>query len=290
VTETLVMPPWGPRYPDPALLRREAVCLANAFAGALLEVIPEQDIEGIYLKGSTQKEWDSPIDYVAEISDVDIHLLFADGTLEQRHLGTVTQALDIQARAERRFLQMVPHPCHFPRPQLLVLNRLLQDQDYVRPPKKSVAVLYGRDLDEPDYGDGVAIRETDCRRLRAAETVLPGLPHQAVDRPSRYLWELLRLLSWRVAPTGPRALDLLGVRPERAWSINRTAIVGLLQEVGEAKLAGDYAGYYLSAWDYVLSGREDGDAGRASAASGVRVLERGIEIATGFSERAGRSP
>jgi hypothetical protein len=199
----------------------------------------------------------------------------------------VTQALDIQARAEWRFLEMVPRPCHFPLPQLLVLNRLLQNVDYVPSPKKSVVVLYGRDFEEPDYGDGSAVRETDRRRLLEPETVLQGLPHQAVDRPSRYLWHLLRLLSWRVAPTGPRVLDLLGVPPERAWSINRTSIVGLLQEVGETELARDYVAYYLSAWDYVLSGQEDGDAGRASVAAGVRVLERGIEIARQFSERPG---
>jgi hypothetical protein len=83
VTGQLVLPPWNEVYPDPALLRREALCLANAFAGALLEMIPEQDIAGIYLKGSTLKEWESPIDYVAEVSDVDIHLLFADDALEQ---------------------------------------------------------------------------------------------------------------------------------------------------------------------------------------------------------------
>lgn len=35
-----------------------------------------KNIVGIYFKGSASKKWDSHIDYVPELSDVDIHILF----------------------------------------------------------------------------------------------------------------------------------------------------------------------------------------------------------------------
>jgi len=69
---------WSSHYPDPRVLKTEAFFMAEAFTEVLLEEIPDPDIVGIYCKGSVLKDWDSPLDYVPELSDVDIHILFHD--------------------------------------------------------------------------------------------------------------------------------------------------------------------------------------------------------------------
>ncbi len=128
---------WSGQYPDPRVLKTEAFFMAEAFAEVLLEEIPNPDIEGIYCKGSVMKDWDSPLDYVPELSDVDIHLLFHDDSSIERYLGSVVQAVHIQSRIEERYFSKVPGPLHVPMPQLTLLNDLLHNEDYVHPPQES---------------------------------------------------------------------------------------------------------------------------------------------------------
>jgi len=276
---------WSSHYADPRVLKTEAFSMVEAFAEVLLEEIPESEIEGIYCKGSVLKDWDSPLDYVPELSDVDIHLLFRDDGAEDRYLGSVEQAVNVQARVEERYFARVSKPLHVPRPQLLVLNRLILSEDYVPSPRPTVSVLYGKDAPDPDYSDPDRIRHTDCKRLLAEAEYLKHLPHQAVDRLAGYIRESLRQMSWRVSPAGPRVLHVLGLSTEKAWSVNRTEAVSLLKEMGQEQLARDYADYYLSAWEYYLSGYADGSAGRLSLLAGARVLGRGGEIAEAWLGR-----
>src|SRR5699024_3931053 len=77
-----LVPRWSDRYTDPAAIRREADAMSSAYVTAMREAIPDDQIEGIYLKGSATKPWESPLDYVPELSDVDIHLLLRDGAPE----------------------------------------------------------------------------------------------------------------------------------------------------------------------------------------------------------------
>ena len=66
--------------------------MAKCFRDELLHLIPEGEIRAIYLKGSAVKAWESPLDYVPEISDVDMHVWFRDDPSWSRYLGTVSQA------------------------------------------------------------------------------------------------------------------------------------------------------------------------------------------------------
>ena len=288
-----MIPVWSSHYPDPGALKLEALHMVEAFTKVLLEEVPRSQIEGIYCKGSVLKDWDSPLDYVPELSDVDIHLLFRDDGAEEEYLGSIERALHIQAAVEERYLSKVPQPLHVPRPQLVILNRLLLDEDYVPSPRNTVSVLYGKDTHDPDYSDPDGIRRTDCRRLLAEAEFLKRLPLQAVDRPAGYIRESLRVMSWRVSPTGPRALHVLGLPTEKAWSVNRTGAVALLRKMGEDALAQNYADYYLHAWEYYLSGHTDGSAGRSSLMAGAKVLGRGGEIGeswlAGHSETGGET-
>lgn len=47
--------------------------MVTALADALVDRFGDR-ISHIWVKGSAQKRWDGPVDYVPELSDVDIHL------------------------------------------------------------------------------------------------------------------------------------------------------------------------------------------------------------------------
>ncbi len=269
---------WDERYPDPNTLRREVDAMVAAYVDALRGGVPETEIAGIYFKGSAQKEWDSPLDYVPELSDVDVHVLFADDETGAKYVGTPGQALELQAAAEAAYFAKVPEPTHVPRPQLIVLNSVIREPDFVPTPAEAITVLYG-----PDYPAGASVeaeklKDIDARRLAGEAAYLARFPMHAVDKPALYLREVLRGMVWRVSPAAPRVLYLLGVPFAEAWTANRTRLVALLEEAGERDLAARYAQFYLSGWDYFLSGYGDHDAGRHALLAGIDVLRRGVEI------------
>jgi hypothetical protein len=270
--------PWDKRYPDAAALRREVEYMVEAFVAALFQKAPQSEVAGVYFKGSAQKEWDSPLDYVPELSDVDVHVLFEDDEAEARYLGSAEQALELAAAAEAAYFAKFPRPVHVPRPQLLVLNSVISEPDFVQTPAEAITVLHGRDYPEGSPFEAEKIKTLDAKRLAGEAEYLSRFPMQAVDKPAKYLWEALRGMVWRVSPTAPRALYLLGVRFAEAWTANRTRLVALLEGRGESDLASRYSQFYLSGWDYFLSGYGDHDAGRRALLAGVDVLRRGVEV------------
>jgi len=277
-----MIPSWNDYYLDRNVLKNEANCMVEAFVEILLEEIPQSDIEGIYFKGSAQKDWESPLDYVPELSDVDIHLLFSDDSLIEKNLGSTVKAMEIQSKVEARYFSKVPKPLHVPRPQLVILNQLLRDENYIPSPQNIVSVLYGKEYEKPDYSNPEKIRLIDCNRLISEEEYLARFPRHVIDKPSRYLWDSLKGLVWRVSPIGPRVLHISGIPTEKAWGINRTKMVPILKEIGEYQLAQCYSEFYLFAWKYFLSKYSDSDAGRAALMAGINVMSRGMEIGTSW--------
>ena len=272
-------PKWDLRYPNRDTLRREAECLAECFRDELLALIPEGEIRAIYLKGSVVKPWESPLDYVPEVSDVDMHVWFHDDAAWPRHLGTVSQALEVQKGVEARFAARVPRSLHEPRPQFIVMNKMMAEHEgFLHSPRSTVKVLYGEEYPEADYGDSAGIRRHDATQLVGEAAWVDRMPLHLVDKPGRYLREGLRQLVWRVSPAGPRALHVSGVDTERAWSMNRTRVTQALRDLGLVGLADGYAAFYLSSWDYFLSGFTDSDAGRSAVRAAASVLMESAEI------------
>jgi hypothetical protein len=279
-------PAWNEHYPDPRRLKAEVGHMLDAFVEALLANIAAHSIKSIYAKGSALKDWQTPLDYVPELSDVDIHLLLADDADSDKYLGTTAQAMRIAAAVEAGFYARVPAPLHVPRPQLTLLNQLQLLEGYVPSPPETVRVLHGEDCgSDADYSDANTIRLSDCRRMLNEEAFLAGLPMQTVDRPAQYIWLALRAISWHVSPTVPRALHMLGVSTEQAWSVTRSQAVRLLKDLGEDRLATDYADFYLQGWDFVLSRHEDSAAGRRCLLAGADVIARGIAVARAYAAR-----
>ncbi len=281
-------PKWDSRYPDRDRLRMEAECLAECFRDQLLAQIPEGEIRAIYLKGSVVKPWESTLDYVPEVSDVDMHVWFHDDGAWPKYLGTVPQALEVQRGVEARFAARIPRPLHEPRPQLIVMNKMMAEHEgFLHSPRSTVTVLYGEEYPDADYSDSAGIRRHDSTQLVQEAGWVDKMPLHLVDKPGRYLREALRVLSWRVSPAGPRVLHVSGLDTEQAWSMNRTRVTLALRDLGLTGLADDYTRFYLSSWDYFLSGFTDSDAGRSAIQAAARVLTESAKLGRRWLDNPG---
>jgi hypothetical protein len=252
--------------------------MLESVLGALLNQLGEEAFVGIYAKGSALKPWDSPLDYVPELSDIDVQLVLRDPAL----LNDIELALAVQAEMERRFFQRVPQPLHLPRPQIMVINPYLSDPNFSPSPAAIVQTLFGMPYTEVHpLTDREAVREADRWGLleRAKPEDLKAFPLNFIDMPGKYLFHCLRQLTWRVGPTASRVLSLLGSSFEEAWGHNRTHLVGRLEAAGQEQLAADYAGFYLCAWEFFRSGYTDSNTARRAIVHGVRALEAGRQVA-----------
>ncbi len=283
-------PQWRARHPDRDQLRAETRGLAACVRDQLLALIPEDEISGIYLTGSTVKAWDSPLDYVPEVSDVDIHLSFRDDISWRKHLDTVPRALEVQAAIETCFEKRCPRALHRPRPQLLVLNQLMAERKgFVYSPPSTVVVLHGEPYPKDDYSNPDSIRRHNAVDLVERAEFVQRVPLLAVDRLWTHARDLLSQLTWRISPVGPLALHLSGLDTEHAWTLNRTRVTAALRDLALHDLADAYTAFYLSGWDYFLSRFTDSTACRAAILAGTQVLAEGANLGrqwlTGNSEK-----
>lgn len=272
-------PAWDDRYPDRDELRREIEGMVAAFLEAILLNFPPGAITGITWKGSSLKQWDSPLDYVPELSDVDLHVLFEEDVAhEARSFSRLESALDMQRRLEDGFRRRIPRPIHVPRIQMIVANVLHREPNFVPAPRETERMIYGRSDPLPEV-DPNRSRAVCLTHLLEHEPYVRKLPEDVADKTDRYLWPVLRTMTWRVGPTAPRALEVLGMPYEEAWGMNRTRLYQALIAAGEETLAEAYAHFYLQGWRYFLSGYDDGDAARGALLAGARVLDEGIRLA-----------
>ena len=119
--------------------------MSDAIVETLLDNIPSDEIRAIYLKGSAKKRWDTPIDYVPEASDLDVHVWFHDDELESSLFTDLDQAFKVQRDIGVRFRRKCPQPIHTPRPQIMILNTLLRRPGYMHSPPDSARVLFGEE-------------------------------------------------------------------------------------------------------------------------------------------------
>lgn len=243
--------------------------MAGAFRDALLERCPEGAVDGVYVKGSAYRPWESAVDYVPGVSDVDVHVRMRP---EARHpRRSIGLALEVGDRALDIFTAAHPEPLHVPRPQLVFLDELEAMPGYLPSPAESVTTLFGT-----RYAGAAAdayrdTRDADLARFDVDRLfVLEELPGKVVDRPGRALWNVIERLTWRVGPTGPRVLTQLGADPFTVWAMNRSAIVKELAERGGLDVAAAYVDYYGAGW----RGFEDGFADSGPAQDAIRAATR----------------
>ena len=277
--DPIPLPAWNDGYPDPKRLRHEVSHMADAIVETLLDNIPSDEIRAIYLKGSAKKRWDTPIDYVPEASDLDIHVWFHDDEWEQTLFSDLDQAFKVQRDIGSGYRRKCPQPIHTPRPQIMIMNTLLRRPGYMHSPPDSARVLFGEDYPVADYSTADEIERYKCHDMLAFADILDRYPYRVFDRPDKYLVELLRDLSYRVSPIGPIILQLAGINPMTAWSMNRTQVTRALEDIGEGDLAASYVGYFLARWRWFLSASDDLDAVRDTVRSALAVLDRAKSVA-----------
>lgn len=249
--------------------------MARAYVNALLSQLSRDSIVGIYAKGSAYRRWDSVIDYVPELSDVDIHVRVRDDD-GQTTLRTLGPALDVAERALKTFSALHPSATHQPRPQLIPVSEIEGLSGFRPAPAGTVHTLFG----EPDPGAdreqyaGVA-PEDRARFVLDADFVARELPLKVIDRPGARAWSTVSRLTFRVGSTGPRLLTQLGMDPYDAWSLNRTSVVDALCTLEHSDLAEAYADFYLAGWDGYRSGFRDSDAARRALLAADRLFRLG---------------
>ena len=272
--------PGFPTSHPPEALRAETEAMSEAWTEVLTQRLGPA-LRGIYRKGSAQKRWDSRIDYVPELSDVDIHVAFTSDADVER-VDDIEAAIEISQAVLAAYRQRVPRPLHIPKPQFVVANQLDALPDIMPSPAETVATLWG----EPYHERLLTEEERAGQRARSREQLsvhdafLEALPLRVIDRPGALSAALLGEMNWRLSPVAPRVLESLGVPYEVVWSLNRTALVGALEERGLHELAAAYAAYYLVGWDAFLAGPEGRETGSALPVlrAGVRVIGLGTEF------------
>ncbi|MBN1683313.1 hypothetical protein JW865_07155 [Candidatus Bathyarchaeota archaeon] len=236
-------------------------------------------IEYVYVKGSATKKWETPIDYVPTLSDVDIHYkLKKDKTLFTSN-NKFNEAIKINEKYEEFYINSNPNYLHIPRPQLLELNSQLLNPDFVITPKilKEDCIVGEADFSENKTAE--EIRIIDLKYLLNLKELLNNLPNSIMDRSGIDYINIIRRLSYEVSPTPVRLLSQLETDPYEVWNLNRTRILERLRKHGHEDLAKSYKGYYLTGWQVFQSDFKDTSLMRSLLINGYEVLSKSLIFA-----------
>lgn len=267
-------------------LRHEARGMAEVMRDVVLEESPIDSVAGVYLKGSSVRPWASCIDYVPEVSDVDVHIRVKREARESTR--SLSFALRVADRTRELFALRFPKAKHTPRPQLFFLGDLEVMPGYLPSTAGSVVVLYGDEYlagTAAQYGACAAADET--RFLADADFVRDNLAGKIIDRPGKLAWQAVSSLTWRVAPTGPRLLTRLGQSPYDVWSMNRTTVARSLRSLGQDDAASAYAEFYLAGWDGYRTGFEDAGPALRAVEAANRLFVAGRHLVESAERSAG---
>jgi len=230
--------------------KEDARCAMEVWSEVLQEILGPR-LESIYSKGSANKPWDSHIDYVPIISDVDIHITLNDSNpLFGNYSEDFDKAVEVSQRCEEEFCRRRPDHLHIPRMQVIDTHALKEGGKYTPPRPQDIKVLFG----EPPLP----------KRLPSPETIRKGDMERIIEE-REYIFESAR-----------RIFDRSGLD---VWSWNRTKILDALQHEWFEKLAKHYHGFYDAGWRLFLSGFKDLAAFRETAVNGYYVLWETLWIA-----------
>jgi hypothetical protein len=253
------------------------VCL-DAWKSVLLESLGDR-LKCVYAKGSSVKQWDSLIDYVPIVSDVDIHFTLNDD--EGVFPGSADEFADsiaLSQRYEESFLERHPMHMHIPRSQLLLVDSLKEVVEYIPPRAQDVRVLIGK-FPQPVLPSTSRIQQIDLQNLLSLDGFLERIPNRVIDRTGLDFWSIIREMTWRVSPSPVRLLTQTSKDPLEVWSWNRTKIVIELLKRGNDDIADNYSGFYSAGWNLFRSGFTSSEDFRAMTTHGYYVLKKCYEKA-----------
>jgi hypothetical protein len=261
-------------YEDMLLEARRDVDAAVEVWRQLIQERLSDRIDYAILKGSGIKEWESPVDYVPMISDIDIHL----GKKESMSLlpetrGGFLYSLETTRLYEERFKETRPDHLHIPRPQVVVMEESRGDWLPERP--EEVKLLFGEVPLKPEE-PVEHLRARDLDELAGLGPLLARLPVQVIDRIDLEYYRVLRMLCYVVSPTPVRVLSQY-TKPKHVWTLNRTKVLRLLERNGFQSIAEPYREYYLTGWKAFTEGFRDNETMRQLITHAYDVLYASYE-------------
>ena len=243
------------------------------------ELIPERMGDRIHyamLKGSVLKSWESLVDYVPVISDLDIHIgTINDQPIFPQNRNGFLYSLETTKLYEERFNALRPDHIHIPRPQVVKMEP--QHEEWLPERTDDVLTLFG----EIPFRENES--ETDCRKRDLAalielDTRLKRLPERVIDRIGLEYFRIIRELCYLVSPTPVRVLSQF-TDSKKTWKLNRTSIIRGLEGEGLTDLATVYKSYSHNGWEAFESGFTDNRTMRALISMAYDVLWRSYKIA-----------
>jgi len=229
-------------------------------------------IDYAFLKGSGIKAWESPVDYVPMISDIDIHMSTKDRMpLFPETRGGFLYSLETTRLYEERFMEMRPDHLHIPRPQVVVIEEARGDWLPERP--EEVKLLFGEVPLKPEEAEEPVehFRARDLDKLAELGPLLARLPERVIDRIDLEYYRVLRMLCWVVSPTPVRVLSQC-TDPKHVWTLNRTNVLRLLERNGFQGIAEPYREYYLTGWKAFTEGFRGNETMRQLLTHAYNVL------------------
>jgi hypothetical protein len=232
-----------------------------------------------YAKGSAFKLWNSPIDYVPIISDVDIHIMLNDNQgLFCETKDAFADAMKLSQEYENQFIKLRPDYLHIPRSQLVLIDKLSDIVNYVPPRIQDVRMIIG-EFSEPIFPTIEKIRRIDLDNLLSLAEFVSRIPDRVVDRTGLDFWSIIREMTWRVSPSPVRLLTQSADDPLEVWSWNRARITEELRAYGHDEIANHYRDFYLAGWNLFLSGFTSSSDYRWATKSGYYVLLKCLKVA-----------
>lgn len=261
----------GCYFMDPENLRYARLDVEAAIeAWAQISSDHFQNLEFVYIKGSSVKYWQSPMDYVPILSDLDIHMK----TVDNKPLFPSTKegfisSLETTALYEKLFTELRPNYLHIPRPQIVTMKEL--NPSWIPGSLEGMRIIYG----EMKPGAGRTpeeIREEDYKHLKELGSILASLPMRLIDRIGLDYYRIIRSICWIVSPTPFRLLSQKE-DPETVWEMNRTQVHRELDSAGYNDTADYYKEYYLSGWEMFETEFKDNRVMRDVIRNGFNVLD-----------------
>ncbi len=231
-------------------------------------------VEYALLKGSGIKEWESPVDYVPVISDIDIHVGTKKGMpLFQENREGFLCSLETTRLYEEMFKEKRPDHLHIPRPQIMVVKE--NRGDWLPESPAEFKPLYGEVPLKPEEPEE-SLRARDLEELAGLAPLLARLPEYVIERIDLEYYRVLRMLCWVVSPTPVRVLSQY-TDPKHAWTLNRTKALRLLERSGLREIAEPYREYYLTGWKAFTEGFRGNETMRQLITHAYEVLYASYE-------------
>ncbi|MBE0525931.1 hypothetical protein E4H12_11570 [Candidatus Thorarchaeota archaeon] len=251
--------------------RRDVDAGLKAWTTVLKEDIGSRIVYA-YAKGSALKKWESPIDYVPTISDLDIHIMLtSDDSILSGSSESFEEAMHLSKRYEDEYLLQHPEHLHIPRSQIMTINRLTTVVEYVPPRPQDIRALLG-DMPKHSFQEDDEIRRIDRQNLMNYQEYIEVLPRRLFDRTGLDYWFIIREMCWRVSPAPVRLLTQITEDPLEVWSWNRTTIAQTLRSHDYNEIADHYTDFYVQGWDLFLSAFTNSEAYRNCIAAGYYSL------------------